>query len=124
LLWQSLDQLGAITKQGTFVLAAVIALAGAITMLYRHPGAMSSLIRDYVRQARQGETIREDPLTPREQEVIKLIAESQSTQQIADALIISEKTVERHRANILEKFGMHDRVELTRYAIRNGLVEP
>jgi DNA-binding NarL/FixJ family response regulator len=40
------------------------------------------------------------------------------------ALVISEKTVDRHRTNILEKLGMHDRVELTRYAIRRGLVEP
>jgi DNA-binding NarL/FixJ family response regulator len=56
--------------------------------------------------------------------VVKLIAESYSTRQIADALVISEKTVDRHRANILEKLGMHDRVQLTRYAIRQGLVEP
>ena len=57
-------------------------------------------------------------------EVVKLIAESYSNQQIADALVISVKTVERHRANILEKLGMHDRVQLTRYAIRRGLIEP
>ena len=56
--------------------------------------------------------------------MIKLIAESYSNRQIAEALVISEKTVERHRANILEKLGMHDRVELTRYAIRRGLLEP
>ncbi len=89
-----------------------------------YPGAMTSLIGDYLRQARDHEPVREDPLTPREREVVKLIAESYSTQQIADALVISDKTVERHRANILEKLGMHDRVELTRYAIRRGLVEP
>jgi len=89
-----------------------------------YPGAMSSLIREYVRQARDEDSIREDPLTPREQEVIKLVAESYSTRQIADALTISEKTVDRHRANILEKLGMHDRVQLTRYAIRQGLIEP
>jgi DNA-binding NarL/FixJ family response regulator len=91
---------------------------------FLYPGAVTSLIRDFLRQARDHEPVREDPLTPREQEVIKLIAESYSTQQIADALVISGKTVERHRANILEKLGMHDRVELTRYAIRRGLVEP
>jgi DNA-binding NarL/FixJ family response regulator len=91
---------------------------------FLYPGAMTSLIRDYLRQARANEPIREDPLTPREQEVVKLIAESYSTRQIADALVISEKTVDRHRTNILEKLGMHDRVELTRYAIRRGLVEP
>ncbi len=55
---------------------------------------------------------------------MKLIAESYSTKEIAEALVISEKTVDRHRTNILEKLGMHDRVELTRYAIRHGLVEP
>ena len=89
-----------------------------------YPGVMTSLIRDYLRQAQQDEPIRADPLTPREREVVKLIAESYSTREIADALVISEKTVDRHRANILEKLGMHDRVELTRYAIRRGLVEP
>jgi DNA-binding NarL/FixJ family response regulator len=91
---------------------------------FLYPGAMSSLIRDYLRQARDEGFVREDPLTPREQQVLKLVAESQSTRQIADALVISEKTVERHRANILEKLGMHDRVELARYAIRRGLIEP
>jgi len=82
------------------------------------------LIEDYLRRAHGDEELREDPLTAREQEVVKLIAEGHSSRQIADALVISEKTVERHRANILEKLGMHDRVELTRYAIRTGLVEP
>lgn len=91
---------------------------------FLYPGAMTSLIEDYLRQARAQESVREDPLTAREQEVVKLIAESYSTKQIAEALVISEKTVDRHRANILEKLGMHDRVELTRYAIRRGLVEP
>jgi DNA-binding NarL/FixJ family response regulator len=91
---------------------------------FLYPGAMTSLIRDYLRQARDNEPVRADPLTPREQEVVKLIAESYSTRQIADTLVISEKTVDRHRANILEKLGMHDRVQLTRYAIRQGLVEP
>jgi DNA-binding NarL/FixJ family response regulator len=66
----------------------------------------------------------EDPLTPRELEVVKLIAEGYSGRDIAETLVISEKTVERHRANILEKLDMRGRVELTRYAIRRGLVEP
>jgi DNA-binding NarL/FixJ family response regulator len=91
---------------------------------FLYPGAMTTLIRDYLRQARAQQPIREDPLTPREQEVVKLIAESYNTKQIAETLIISEKTVDRHRSNVLEKLGMHDRVELTRYAIRRGLVEP
>jgi DNA-binding NarL/FixJ family response regulator len=91
---------------------------------FLYPGAVTALIRDFLDRERRGERAREDPLTAREQEVVKLIAESYSTRQIAETLVISEKTVDRHRANILEKLGMHDRVELTRYAIRRGLVEP
>jgi DNA-binding NarL/FixJ family response regulator len=63
-------------------------------------------------------------LTPREDEVIKLIAEGYASTEIAEALTISLRTVERHRANILAKLGMRDRTQLTRYAIRAGLVEP
>jgi len=62
-----------------------------------------------------------DPLTPRETQVVKLVAEEHSTASIAELLVISPKTVERHRANILEKLGLRDRVALTRYAIRRGL---
>ena len=65
-----------------------------------------------------------DPLSPRETEVLKLIAEAHSTSEIARLLVLSERTVERHRANILEKLEMKNRVELTRYAVRQGLVEP
>jgi DNA-binding NarL/FixJ family response regulator len=91
---------------------------------FLYPGAMSTLIRDYLRRARDDQPVSQDRLTPRELEVVKLIAESYSSKQMAQALVISEKTVERHRANILEKLGMRDRVEVTRYAIRRGLVEP
>ena len=63
-------------------------------------------------------------LTPREEEILKLVAEAHTNDEIAEMLVISKKTVERHRANILEKLGMRDRVELTRYAIRRGLVQP
>jgi DNA-binding NarL/FixJ family response regulator len=89
---------------------------------FLYPAAVTALIADSLRRDRNGEEPR-SPLTPREIEVIKLVAESYTNHQIAEALTISEKTVERHRANILEKLGMRDRVELTRYAIRNGLVE-
>jgi DNA-binding NarL/FixJ family response regulator len=65
-----------------------------------------------------------EPLTPREQEVVKLIAEAHTNAQIAEILHLAEKTVESHRANVLRKLGMRDRVELVRYAIRRGLVEP
>ncbi len=91
---------------------------------FLYPGAVTALIRDYLDREHRGDTVREDPLTPREQEIVKLIAESYSNHEIAEALVISPKTVERHRANILEKLGMHDRVQLTRYAIRRGLIEP
>jgi DNA-binding NarL/FixJ family response regulator len=63
-------------------------------------------------------------LTPREEEIVKLVAEAHTNEEIGELLVISKKTVERHRANILAKLGMRDRVELTRYAIRRGLVEP
>jgi DNA-binding NarL/FixJ family response regulator len=91
---------------------------------FLYPGAMTPLIEDFLRRARQDLPVRENPLTPREQEVVKLVAEGYTNKQIAETLIISEKTVERHRANVLEKLGMRDRVELTRYAIRQGLIEP
>ena len=89
---------------------------------FLYPSAVTALINDYLRGARDGQQPR-DLLTPRETEVVKLVAESYTNRQIAEALVISEKTVDRHRTNILEKLGMRDRVELTRYAIRNGLVE-
>jgi DNA-binding NarL/FixJ family response regulator len=63
-------------------------------------------------------------LSAREEEVVKLIAEGRSSQEIADLLVISVKTVERHRANILAKLEVRDRTQLTRYAIRAGLIEP
>jgi DNA-binding NarL/FixJ family response regulator len=91
---------------------------------FLYPGAVRSLVRDYLERAKRGEATPRDPLTPREQEIVKLIAEAHTNDEIAEMLVISKKTVERHRANILEKLGMRDRVELTRYAIRRGLVEP
>ncbi len=89
-----------------------------------YPGAMSALVRDYLDRADRGETTPEDPLSPRELEVVKLIAEGLTSEEIAEQLYISKKTVDRHRANILAKLGMRNRVELTRYAIRRGLVQP
>ncbi len=65
-----------------------------------------------------------EPLTPREQEVLKLIAEAHTNREIGEVLHLSEKTVESHRGNLLRKLGMRDRVELVRYAIRRGLIEP
>ena len=89
-----------------------------------YPAAVKALVRDYIARAEDGEAVPEDPLTTRESEIVKLIAEGHTSKEIAELLVISEKTVERHRANILDKLGMRDRVDLTRYAIRRGLVEP
>jgi DNA-binding NarL/FixJ family response regulator len=91
---------------------------------FLYPPAVATLVRDYLDGARLGETPPEDPLTAREMEVVKLIAEGHTSDEIAAALVLSKKTVERHRANVLGKLGMRNRVELTRYAIRRGLVEP
>jgi DNA-binding NarL/FixJ family response regulator len=89
-----------------------------------YPKGVAALVREYLEAAHAGLIEDEDPLTPRELEIVKLIAESYTTRQIAETLVISEKTVERHRSNVLEKLGFRDRVALTRYAIRRGLVEP
>jgi len=82
--------------------------------------AERSIIRDWMSGTATGPNI---PLTPREEEVVKLIAEAHTNSQIAQVLHLAEKTVESHRANVLRKLGMRDRVELVRYAIRRGLVE-
>jgi DNA-binding NarL/FixJ family response regulator len=91
---------------------------------FLYPAAVAALVSEYLeRSTKAGETYA-GPLTPRELEIVKLIAEAYTNEEIAEALVISRKTVERHRANILEKLGMRDRVELTRYAIRRGLIVP
>nr|WP_277602107.1 response regulator transcription factor [Nocardioides sp. KC13] len=89
-----------------------------------YPGAMSALVRDYLDRLNRGESLPRTVLTEREDEVLKLIAEGHSTREIARELTISYKTVERHRENILAKLGLRDRTQVTRYAIRAGLIEP
>jgi DNA-binding NarL/FixJ family response regulator len=91
---------------------------------FLYPPAMKAVMRDFLEAASRGEETPADPLTPRELEVVKLIADGHTSEEIAQILFISKKTVDRHRANMLEKLGMRNRVELTRYAIRRGLVEP
>ncbi|MFF9409146.1 response regulator [Streptomyces anandii] len=91
---------------------------------FLYPGAVTALIRNYLDRVRHGEETPDQVLTPREEEVLKLVAEGHSSKEIAEILFISVKTVQRHRANLLQKLGLRDRLELTRYAIRAGLVEP
>jgi len=88
-----------------------------------YPEALTALMREYLQRARRGERLPGSILTARESEIVKLIAEGRSSKDIAALLVISIKTVERHRANILQKLEMRDRTELTRYAIRTGLIE-
>jgi DNA-binding NarL/FixJ family response regulator len=87
-----------------------------------YPRAIAALIRSYLEG--DPKDVPDDPLSARETEVVKLIAEGYTSREIGDTLFISEKTVERHRSNVLEKLGLRDRVALTRYAVRRGLVEP
>jgi DNA-binding NarL/FixJ family response regulator len=84
------------------------------------PEAQRALIKDVLGQGAS----RTDELTPREEEVVKLVAEAHTNKEIAEILHLSEKTVENHRSNAMRKLGMRDRVELVRYAIRRGLIEP
>ncbi|MGH3003796.1 MAG: response regulator [Gaiellaceae bacterium] len=113
---------GYVLKSGadTDIVDAVRATMRGRTYLY--PSAVTTLALDYLEDPSGIEGF--EPLTPRELEVLKLIAEAYSSKEIAKELWITVNTVEHHRHNILEKLEMRDRVELTRYAIRRGLIEP
>ncbi|MEV0719228.1 response regulator transcription factor [Asanoa sp. NPDC050611] len=91
---------------------------------FLYPGAVNALVRHYLDRVKDGDGVPPRAITDREEEVLKLVAEGHSSKEIADLLYISVKTVERHRANLLQKLGLRDRLELTRYAIRVGLIEP
>ena len=84
------------------------------------PEAQQALIRDVLGE---GEN-QQDELTPREEQVVKLVAEAHTNREIGELLGLAEKTAENHRSNAMRKLGMRDRVELVRYAIRRGLIEP
>jgi DNA-binding NarL/FixJ family response regulator len=103
----------------TDLIGAVRTVAGGRTFL--SDDAQRTLMDEWLEN---GSPEPDDRLTPRELEVVKLIAEAFTNRQIAATLKLSEKTVESHRANVLSKLEMRDRVELVRYAIRRGLVEP
>ncbi|MCL2418469.1 MAG: response regulator transcription factor [Conexibacteraceae bacterium] len=91
---------------------------------FLYPRAVVALTRDYLEQVRRGEAAPVDPLTPRELQIVKLIAEGRTSDAIAAELVISRKTVDHHRANILAKLEMRSVADITRYAIRRGLIEP
>ena len=102
----------------TDLIGAVRTVAGGRTFLSDE--AQRALMDEWLEGGRAEP---DDPLTPRELEVVKLIAEAFTNRQIAETLRLSEKTIESHRANVFAKLGMRDRVEIVRYAIRRGLVE-
>jgi DNA-binding NarL/FixJ family response regulator len=91
---------------------------------FLYPKAVGALVRDYLGRVERGELHEADVLSSRETEIVKLIAEGHTSREIADILTISPNTVERHRHNVLEKLQLRDRVALTRYAVRRGLIEP
>jgi DNA-binding NarL/FixJ family response regulator len=89
---------------------------------FLYHGALIALVRAYLERGESDG--RDEPLTARELEVVKLVAEGHSSDEIAELLVISRRTVDHHRANILEKLELRDRVDVTRYAIRRGLIAP
>jgi len=91
---------------------------------FLYPAALTALMQEHLRRAARGERSPGSVLTSRESEVVKLIAEGLSSKEIAAQLVISVKTVDRHRANVLAKLELRDRTQVTRYAIRTGLIEP
>ena len=98
--------------------------AAASGEVYLYPSLAKLLVKDYLSQERAVEnkpTL--DGLTDREQEVLSLLAEGAANDQIAKSLVISTKTVERHRENIMRKLNLHSRAELVRYAIRKGIIK-
>jgi two-component system response regulator NreC len=92
--------------------------------VFLYPSLASRLVQDYLRRAEAGDQpMVQDDLTPRELEVLTLIAEGLTNPEIADRLVISVKTVDRHRENIMRKLNMHSRIDLVKYAIKMGLID-
>lgn len=91
--------------------------------VYLHPAVAKNLVSDYVKRMEPGEDrARYDGLSDRERQVLKLVAEGETSRQIAEELFLSVNTVQTHRAHIMEKLGLHNRTDLIRYALRKGLV--
>jgi len=90
--------------------------------VYIYPSLARLLVKDFLHRSEGSASETREELTPREQEVLTFIAEGNSNREIADALVISVKTVDRHRENIMRKLQLHNRVELVKYAIEKGLI--
>lgn len=99
---------------------AVAAVARGET--YLSPAVSRHVVGDYVRRTGSGVEGRLETLTPRQREILQLIAEGKSTKEIASILDVSVKTVETHRAQLMERLDIHDVAGLVRYAIRTGIV--
>ncbi len=90
--------------------------------VYIYPSLARLLVKDFLHRSEAGAPETREELTPREQEVLTFIAEGYSNREIAEALVISVKTVDRHRENLMRKLQLHNRVELVKYAIEKGLI--
>lgn len=92
--------------------------------VFLYPSLQKRLVKDYLQRAESGDHLMvQDDLTPRELEVLTLIAEGMTNPEIAEKLVISVKTVDRHRENIMRKLNLHSRIDLVKYAIKMGLIE-
>jgi two-component system response regulator NreC len=91
--------------------------------VYLYPSLAKLLVRDYLTGGRPTEEPAASEITEREQEILTHLAEGASNDEIAQALVISPKTVARHRENIMRKLNLHSRAELVRYAIRKGIIK-
>jgi two-component system response regulator NreC len=91
--------------------------------VFLYPTLAKLLVRDFLQRSEDDPEQAEEILTPREREVLTLIAEGFTNRQIAADLVISHKTVDRHRENIMRKLSLHSRIELVKYAIEKGFIE-
>jgi len=97
--------------------------AAATGQVYLYPSLAKLLVRDFLDGGHAGTEQTRSELTDREQEVLTYLAEGASNEEIAVSLVISPKTVARHRENIMRKLNLHSRAELVRYAIRKGIIK-
>lgn len=97
--------------------------AAANGQVYLYPSLAKLLVRDFLSGGRPSDAEVSSDLTDREQEVLTYLAEGAGNEEIAASLVISPKTVARHRENIMRKLNLHSRSELVRYAIRKGIIK-